>query len=312
MTQRATIIGAGTIGPSLALTFAVHGFATTLVGRRPEVFARAQAEADRGFAELEQAGLLPEAATGWRERLRFECDLAAGVAGADIVVDAISEDVAAKQALFAAVEPLTDESSLLASTTSGMPVDQIFARVRRPGQVVVTHFANPPHLMPAVEIVPGSATSPDSVDRACAFVVALGKEPVRLVRDIPGHIFNRLQFALFREALALVRDGVATPAEIDRIVKHGYALRLPIEGPFEKADLIGLPLMASIARYLFPTLDNSKEPEELDRLIAAGRLGSKSGRGVHDWRNGEAHALINDRNAEVIRHLQRLRRSKPA
>jgi 3-hydroxybutyryl-CoA dehydrogenase len=107
-----------------------------------------------------------------------------------------------------------------------------------------------------------------------------------------------------------VRDGIATPAEIDRIVKHGYALRLPIEGPFEKADLASLPLIATICRYIFPSLDNGTTPELLDKLIAQGRLGSKSGRGIYEWREGEARALLDERNAEVIRHLQRIKRVK--
>ena len=311
MTHNAVIIGAGTIGPSLALTFALHGHPTTLVARRGDALLAAEAETARGCAELEQAKLLPAAATGWRERLRFGTELAAAVRGAGIVMDAISEDLAAKQTLFAAVEPLIDDTALLASTTSGIPVDQLAARLRMPGRFVVMHFANPPHLMPAVEVVPGAATTAQTTERACALVAALGKEPIRLSRDIPGHIFNRLQFALFREALALVRDGVATPAEIDRVVKHGYALRLPIEGPFEKADLAGLPLMATIARYLFPTLDNATAPEALDRLIADGRVGSRTGQGFHQWREGEAQALVRERNAEVIRHLQRMRRATP-
>lgn len=312
MTQNATIVGAGTIGPSLALTFALHGYRATLVARRREALDAARVEADRAFDELERADLLPAIATGWRERLSFKTDLESSVRGAAIVMDAISEDLAAKQALYAEVEARIGDDALLTSTTSSIPVALLAAHLRRPERFVVAHFANPPHLMPAVEVVPGSATSPQTIERACAFVAALGKEAVRLSRDIPGHIFNRLQFALFREALALVRDGVATPGEVDRVVKHGYALRLPIEGPFEKADLAGLPLMASISRFIFPTLDNSASPDELDRLMAEGRSGSKTGRGVYEWRDGEARALINERNAEVIRHLQRMRRATSA
>jgi 3-hydroxybutyryl-CoA dehydrogenase len=308
--QNVTVIGAGTIGPSLAFTFALHGYRATLVARRPEALDGARIEADRACAELEQADLLPAAAAGWRERLRFHTDLDEGMRDADIVMDAISEELEAKQALFIAAEARIRDDALLTSTTSSIPVALLAARLRRPERFVVAHFANPPHLMPAVEVVPGSATSPEIVERACAFVTALGKEPVRLSRDIPGHIFNRLQFALFREALALVRDGVATPEEVDRVVKHGYALRLPIEGPFEKADIAGLPLMASICRFIFPTLDNSTAPGQLERLVAEGRTGSKSGQGVYEWGEGEAQALVSERNAEVIRHLQRIRRAK--
>lgn len=310
--QRVTVVGAGMVGPPLALTFALHGFATTLLARRQDALAIAQGEVERAYGELSRAELLPALAAGWRERLRFESDPEAGLAGAEIVMEAITENLAAKQALFADVEARVDDTTLITSTTSSIPVAELAARLRRPERFVIAHFSNPPHLMPAVEVVPGVATTAEAVERACAFVTALGKEAARLSRDIPGQIFNRLQFALFREALALVRDGVATPAEIDRIVKHGYALRLPIEGPFEKADLAGLPLMAAISRYIFPSLDNSTSPDELDRLIAAGRLGSQSGQGIYEWREGEARALLDERNAEVIRHVQRLRRAKPA
>jgi len=305
----AAVIGTGTIGPSLALLFALHGFPVRLIGRRAVALPSALAEMERAAAELGAAALLPAGAEGWQGRVERGTDLAQGLAGAGIVVEAIAEEVEAKQALFAAVETHVAEDALLASSTSGLPVDAIGARLRVPGRFLVAHFANPPHLMPAVEMVPGTATAPEAMDRACAIVAALGKEPVRLSRDLPGHLFNRLQFALFREALALVRDGVATPAEIDKIVKHGYALRLALEGPFEKADLIGLPLMAAIARYLFPSLDASAAPELLDRMIAEGRLGARSGLGVHDWRERDPAAVIQARNAEVIRHLQRLRGS---
>lgn len=311
MTRTACIIGTGTIGPSLAVTFALHGFGTRLVGRRAAALPAAEAEMARAAGELEAAGLLPESAAGWQARIQAGTDLAAAVAGADIVVEAIAEDVEAKQALLAEIEPLLAEDAVIASGTSGLAVDEIGAHLRHPRRFLVAHFANPPHLMPAVEMVPGSATAPEIMDRACAIVAALGKEPVRLARDLPGHLFNRLQFALFREALALVRDGVATPGEIDKIVKHGYALRLALEGPFEKADLVGVPLMAAIARYLFPSLDTSTAPDLLDRLIAEGRLGAKAGRGVHDWRERDPAAVVAARNAEIIRHLQRLR-GRPA
>ena len=111
-----------------------------------------------------------------------------------------------------------------------------------------------------------------------------------------------------REAFALVRDGVATAEEVDRLVKHGYALRLAEEGPLEKADLAGLPLVASVARYLFPDLDDSTSPEVVDVLIAEGRTGAKAGKGFHDWTPARAEAVIAARNQEVIRHLLRRRR----
>jgi 3-hydroxybutyryl-CoA dehydrogenase len=224
------------------------------------------------------------------------------------VVEAIAEDIVVKRELFRILENWVPNTAILASSTSGIAVDDIAAACTRTERVAVAHFANPPHLMPAVEIVPGSATDKSVIDALCVFVSGLGKEPVRLARDVPGHIFNRLQFALMREAFALVRDGVASAEEIDRLVKHGYALRLAEEGPLEKADLAGLPLVASVARYLFPDLDDSPSPEVVDALIAEGRTGAKAGKGFHDWTPERADAVIAARNQEVIRHLLRRRR----
>ncbi len=148
------------------------------------------------------------------------------------------------------------------------------------------------------------------MDRLCAFVGGLGKEAIRLKRDLPGHLFNRLQFALMREAFALVRDGAADAEDIDRVVKNGYALRLAAEGPLEKADLAGLPLVASVAAYLYPDLDTSQAPEDLTAMIEDGKSGAAAGSGFFDWTAERGAAVIAERNQEVIRHLKRMRASK--
>ena len=145
------------------------------------------------------------------------------------------------------------------------------------------------------------------MDRLCTFVSGLGKQPVRLKRDLAGHLFNRLQFALMREAFALVRSGVADAEDIDKVVKEGYALRLAAEGPLEKADLAGLSLVASVARYIYPDLDSSQTPEDLTGMILDGDSGAEAGRGFYDWTPERSAAVIAERNQEVIRHLKRLR-----
>jgi len=161
-----------------------------------------------------------------------------------------------------------------------MAVDIIVEKCTRKERVAVAHFANPPHLMPAVEIVPGSAADSAVMDSLCAFIGGLGKEPIRLQRDLPGHLFNRLQFAIMREAFVLVRNGAASAEEIDKVVKNGYALRLAAEGPLEKADLAGLLLVASVAEYLYPDLDTSQAPEDLAAMIKDGKSGVKDGHGL--------------------------------
>ena len=301
------VIGTGVIGPSLALCLALAGHPTALVARRSEAIPEAEAAIETAFRELAEAELLPVSAEGWRGRLSFGNDLAAAASDAEFAFEAISEDAEAKQALFVALEAVAPPEAILASTTSGMAVDIIARKCARKYRVAVAHFANPPHLMPAVEVVPGSATDGAVMDRLCAFVHDLGKQPIRLKRDLPGHLFNRLQFALMREAFALVRNGAADAEDIDKVVKEGYALRLAAEGPLEKADLAGLSLVASVAQYLYPDLDTSQTPEDLNGMIQDGNSGAKAGRGFFDWTPERSVAVVAERNQEVIRHLKRLR-----
>ncbi len=242
--------------------------------------------------------------------MTFSTDLANAAKYIDFAFEAIAEQAEAKQALFAALEEAAPPEAILTSTTSGMAVDIIAEKCVRKGRVAVAHFANPPHLMPAVEIVPGSATESAVMDRLYEFIGGLGKEPIRLQRDLPGHLFNRLQFALMREAFALVRTGAASATEIDKVVKNGYALRLAAEGPLEKADLAGLPLVANVAEYLYPDLDTSQAPDDLRAMIGDGNSGAKDGQGFFDWTPERSAAVVAERNQEVIRHLKRIRAKK--
>jgi len=301
------VIGSGTMGPSLALCLALTGHNTVLVARRSEALASAEGAIEIGYRELADAELLPAAADGWRGRLSFATDMAEAARNADFAFEAIAEDAEAKQALFTALDDAAPPQAILASTTSGMLVDVIARHCAGKNRVAVAHFANPPHLMPAVEVVPGSATDGAVMDRLCAFVHGLGKEAIRLKRDLPGHLFNRLQFALMREAFALVRTGAADAEDVDKVVKNGYSLRLAAEGPLKKADLAGLPLVASVVQYLYPDLDTSQTPEDLRNMIQNGNSGAEAGRGFYDWTPERGAAVTAERNQEVIRHLKRLR-----
>lgn len=304
--MKVLVAGPGTIGASLALCCAMHGHSVTLLGRREAALEKARVEMRRAADELAAAGLLPPSADGWNARIDTGVSISAASADAAIVLEAINEDVQAKCALFAELEAVLAPDVVIASSTSGLPVDTLAAGLDDPSRFVVAHFANPPLLMPMVEIVPGSKTRPEVVDTIAEFVSGLGKSPARLSRDIPGHIFNRIQFAMLREAIALVAAGVATPAEIDTVVKRGLALRLAEEGPLEKIDLAGMQLVHDVASYLFPDLDCSKHPTLLREMIADGRLGAAVGRGFHEWTEADARSVIERRNAEVIRHLKRL------
>ena len=308
--MKTLVIGSGAMAPSLALCLALAGHKTALVARRSAALPQAEAAVKTAYGELAEADLLPAPETGWRDRLTFSTNLANAAKYIDFAFEAIAEQAEAKQALFAALEEAAPPEAILTSTTSGMAVDIIAEKCVRKGRVAVAHFANPPHLMPAVEIVPGSATESAVMDRLYEFIGGLGKEPIRLQRDLPGHLFNRLQFALMREAFALVRTGAASATEIDKVVKNGYALRLAAEGPLEKADLAGLPLVASVAEYLYPDLDTSQAPDDLRAMIGDGNSGAKDGQGFFDWTPERSAAVVAERNQEVIRHLKRIRAKK--
>lgn len=308
--MKVLVAGPGTIGASLALACAVHGHFVTLLGRREASLASAQKLITRCAGELEESALAPADYDGWHDRISMTTRLQDVPAGCEIAIEAINEDLTAKQEIIAALEAHLQKDAVLASSTSGLPVDQIAANCSRTSQFAVAHFANPPHLMPVVEIVPGSTTSPKTITAIEVFVRSLNKTPVRLNRDVPGHLFNRIQFAMLREAMALVEQGIATPDQVDTVVKRGLALRLAEEGPLEKIDLAGLQLVHDVATYLYPHLDDSKEPMLLKKLLGENKGGSRSGQGFYNWNAEREDRVLARRNAEVIRHLKRLKKEE--
>lgn len=306
------VVGNGQIGASAALLCAMSGHDVTILGRSQASQERAKALLP--VFERQLCEIRPDlAGADWQGRITWSRDAATlpALASCSVVIEAIREDAGDKAALLAEIEPRCPADTILASATSGLPVAAIAAQVRDPGRVAVAHFANPPHLMPLVEVVPGPQTRPDTLTRLCAFLETLGKETVALAADLPGHLFNRLQFAMLREAMALVDRGIATPAQIDRVVKRGLALRLAEEGPMEKMDLAGLELVRDVARYLLPDLDTARAPDLLDRMLAEGRRGADWGAGFLDWTPAEADAARRRRNAEVVRQLTKSTSTEP-
>lgn len=304
------IVGSGTIGTSLACICSIYGWTTWLVGRRAESLETARKYAEGSYKELVDAELLPESGDSWSERLVYTTDLSQACKGADYVIEAINEDIEAKQGLFRQLERLVSDKTILASSTSGLPVDNIAALCADKARIATAHFANPPHLMPVVEIVPGTSTTGRTMDKLAALVESLDKDSIRLNNDLPGHLFNRIQFAMLREAIALARDNIASVEDIDNVVKKGLALRLAVEGPLQKIDLASLDLVSSVAEYLFPELDASSRPDYLNELLSKGYRGSINGRGFYEWTEEQTADVISKRNQEVIRHLQRIRRDK--
>jgi 3-hydroxybutyryl-CoA dehydrogenase len=266
---KAAIVGAGLMGRRLALVFARAGAQVSLFDVNQAVLRDAMSMLEREHAAV-----------------RACSELASCVADADIVTEAIVENLALKQALFEDMSALSD-SAILATNTSVLPITQIAARARRPERVIGTHWWNPPDLIPVVEVVRGAQTSHEFMERTVAIVTDLGKVPVRVEKDVPGFVGNRLQHALWREAIAMVEEGICDAATVDLMARSTLGLRLGAMGPIENADYVGLDLTLAIHDVVLPSLNRAPHPSALLRQkVAVGQLGAKTGKGFLSWPSG--------------------------
>jgi 3-hydroxybutyryl-CoA dehydrogenase len=225
------------------------------------------------------------------------------VRDADLCIEAVAERADVKQAVFADIASMTSNQTLLATNSSVIPVALVGARLtdEEAARLVGTHFWNPPDLIPLVEVIQGPRTSSQSIERTMALLKAAGREPVHVRRDVvPG---NRLQHALWREAMALVDEGVCAPEDIDHIVKRSFGARLAVLGPLENADLVGLELTRQIHEVVLPTLSRTAEPTAgLRSRIAAGRTGVAAGEGFYAGWNAQSIAALRERLAAHLRN----------
>ena len=297
------VIGNGIIGHGVAQVFATAGFDVVLVGRSDESLARAVENVRTSLVAFEQHGLVTaDQASAARARIATTTDLGAA-SSAQLVIEAITQDVPAKLALFAELDRICAPPTVL-GTSSGQPASELVERVRHRGRVVATHFWYPPQLIPLVEVCAGPETDPDVVPWTCEVLRAAGKEPAVIDREIPGFIGNRLQFALLREAWSLWAAGVASAEAIDAVVRSSFGRRLAVTGPLESADVGGLETMVAFAEFLQPHLDTQPLPPAAVReLPAAGHRGIASGKGVHDWAGRDGQALVAARMEELFRWL---------
>jgi 3-hydroxybutyryl-CoA dehydrogenase len=253
--------------------------------------------ATRVAANLERLGADPLPVVA---RITTEASLEEALAGADFVVEAAPEDLDLKRDLFERMSRAAGPETILATNTSVMSVDVIGNLAHDPGRVVGTHFWNPPYLVPLVEVTQGEMTRPTTVSSTMALLERAGKAPIHVKRDIPGFIGNRLQHALWREAISLVEHGVCDAESVDAVVKTSFGLRHPVLGPLENADLVGLDMTLAIHDYVLPHLDSTPGPSPLlEQLVEAGDLGMKTGRGFRTWTPEESDAV----RARLFDHL---------
>ncbi len=294
--ERIAIIGAGLMGHGLALVFADGGYGVTITDPFAEVRATV---IDRIATTLRSLGK-DEAAI---ERVRVCGTLAEAVRDADIVIEAVPETLALKQDIFVQLEAAARPDALLCSNTSVIPIGKIAAHVSTKHRVLGTHWWNPPYLVPLVEVIQMDGTDPANVARMITLLEGLGKVAVHVKKDVPGFVGNRLQHALWREAIALVANGVCNAETVDLVVKNSFGRRLAVLGPLENADMVGTDLIQDIHNNVLADLDRGQEPNAyLNTLVREGKLGFKSNQGFKTWTDENKSQL----RATVMDHLVKL------
>jgi 3-hydroxybutyryl-CoA dehydrogenase len=296
---RIAVIGAGLMGHGIAQVFALAGHDVTI---HDSVAANLDSAKARVLANLRDLGDDPSAV----ERVRPQADVAAAVRHADYVVEAVLEDLPLKRKLFVEIEQHVGPQTILASNTSVIPITKIMEGLRGRARALGTHWWNPPYLVPLVEVIGTQWTSQAAIDWTIALHKAAGKMPVHVKKDVPGFVGNRLQHALWREAIALVEHGICDAETVDTVIKASFGRRLAVLGPLENADLVGTDLTLAIHNTVLPAIENRPGPSPyLEALVAAGKLGFKSGEGFRKWSADQQAAL----RTKVSQHLKRARAS---
>ncbi len=280
--RRVTVIGAGTMGHGIAQVAAAAGLEVALYDVSPDAIEagieRIRANLDLG---IEKGKLDRGQRDDTLSRLAPASDLEAAAASADLVIEAAPESLALKREIFSRLDRAAPGHAILASNTSSLSIGAIAAGTRRPERVIGMHFFNPVHLMSLLEVVRADATAEATVEQVVAVGRQMGKEPI-VVRDVPGFASSRLGLVLGLEAMRMLEQGVASAEDIDRAMTLGY--RHPL-GPLRLTDLVGLDVRLAIAEYLHEQLGSEafRPPAILRTLVAAGRLGKKTGRGFYEW-----------------------------
>jgi 3-hydroxyacyl-CoA dehydrogenase len=309
--RRIAVIGAGLMGHGIALEFAANGYDVRLQDQSEAQFAKARTSIAEGLSRLVAAGRTTGAeAAAAPSRITLTTSLPEAVQDADVVIEAVTENIDVKRAIFAELDAHAPRHAILASNSSTFMPSRMAAATTRPEQVLVAHYFNPPHLLPLVELVRGAETSDATIQAMHALYTKIGKSPAIVQKEAPGFVGNRLQMALYREALAIVEAGIATPEDVDTIIHTGFGRRLSVAGVFQIFDAAGLDVTLAVADQLFPDIATTPSaPALLHDKVAQGDLGIKSGRGFYEWPPDEAIAL-RSRVGNALAAIARL--EKPA
>lgn len=285
MNDQIAVIGLGTMGFGIAQVFATAGCRVRCFDVVPAARASVKARINQSLDRMANAGLVEQGAiAGAMDRIEVTDTEAAAVTGATTVIEAVAEDLATKQQLVARLEAVVAPTTIIATNTSSLRLADIAANARHPERFVVMHWFNPAQIVPVVEVVPGPATSAETMDATVELLARAGKRPVRLSREVPGFIVNRVQVALLREVMDLLEQGIASADDIDAALRGSIGFRLAASGPLEVCDFGGLDIWKRVYGNLALQIrSDTTLPRVLADRVDAGDLGAKSGKGFYDY-----------------------------
>lgn len=299
--DRVAIVGAGIMGHGIAQACAQGNKNVVLIDPYRQALENARVKITENIELLMNNGLLKTGSNAEiLDRIKFSTEVE-NAKNADIVIEAIPEKFSLKQELFEKLSEVCHTECILASNTSGTPITKIADITKYPGRVLGTHFFQPAHLIPLVEIIQTAHTDEDVIASTVHFITSIGKKPACVKKDIPGFVANRLQHALAREAMSLVQKRIVTEEDLDTIVKESFALRMIFTGPIEQRDMNGLDTHIFVNEYLYKDLEDAKEPLAIIKAkIAEGALGVKAGKGFYDWSGQSAIEVYSNKNKELV------------
>ncbi|MEY8416643.1 3-hydroxyacyl-CoA dehydrogenase family protein [Tissierella praeacuta] len=304
------IAGAGTMGSGIAQIFARKGYEVVVTDVKEEFLENSKRLVSIFNKSLIEEGLMGESEVeSTIKNIKYNVDKKI-FSDCDIIIEAIIEKIDIKQDFWKEVEKVAKPDAIFATNTSGLSITEISKKLENKGRFIGMHFWNPPHIIPLVELIKGDGTKDEIINILLKLLKKIDKEPVVVQKDVPGFIGNRIQFAVFREALNIVEKGIATFEDVDRAMKYGPGFRYPIIGPLETADLGGLDTFYYISSYLFNDLSDVKEPQEiLKKLMNNKELGVKSKKGFYDYSYGKDEEAIKRRDKmffKMLKHIHNL------
>lgn len=301
------IAGAGLMGASIGQSFPQYGIRTTIYSNREGDFMRAKAIIENCQKTLVEAGILTkEKSDEIQQAIYYTTDLQC-VRDADWVIEAVPEDLEIKSEILSGIASNVSKDAIITSNTSAISIETLSNFITNPERFCGTHYLNPPHIIPLVEITRGKKTAQETVDTIYDFLSAMNKQPVILKKDVKGFLSNRLQFALLREATYLVESGVATPEDIDKTLKYGNGLRYLCSGPFKIVDFGGIEVFNSVAKYLYPDLNCEGEKNHLlEEMKEKGYNGTSNQLGFYSYTEESARAEERERDKKMLLALKEM------